>query len=88
LEDLDIPDSCPDNYIKDEKISITYKDEQKIEQTLVLRRVVYYDAEKKRLLQFLTNIFDMTTEEIGLLYKLRRAGIPKGCHLFNHHAPG
>ncbi|CAN5155428.1 IS4 family transposase [soil metagenome] len=71
LEDLDIPDNCPDNYIKDEKISITYKDEQKTEQPLVLRRVVYYDDEKKRMLQFLTNIFDMTTEEIGLLYKLR-----------------
>lgn len=71
LEDLDIPDSCPEGYIKDEKISISYKDGHKNEQTLVLRRVVYYDVEKKRLLQFLTNIFDMTTEQIGLLYKLR-----------------
>lgn len=56
---------------KDEKISISYKDGRKAEQTLVLPRVVFYDAEKKRLLQFLTNIFDMTTEEIGLLYKMR-----------------
>lgn len=71
LEDLDIPDDCPTSYIKDEKISIRYKDEQKIEQTLILRRVVYYDEEKKRLLQFLTNIFDMSTQEIGQLYKLR-----------------
>ena len=37
----------------------------------MLRRVVYYDTEKKTLLQFLTNIFDMTTAEIGLLYKMR-----------------
>lgn len=71
LEDLDIPEDCPTNYIKDEKISIRYKDEQKREQTLVLRRVVYYDEDKKRLLQFLTNIFDMSTQEIGQLYKLR-----------------
>lgn len=71
LEDLDIPDDCPTSYIKDEKISIRYKDEQKTEQTLILRRVVYYDEEKKRLLQFLTNIFDMSTQEIGQLYKLR-----------------
>lgn len=71
LEDLDIPDEAPTNYIKDEKISIRYKDEQKIEQTLILRRVVYYDEDKKRLLQFLTNIFDMSTQEIGQLYKLR-----------------
>lgn len=71
LEDLDILDDCSTSYIKDEKISIRYKDEQKIEQTLILRRVVYYDEEKKRLLQFLTNIFDMSTQEIGQLYKLR-----------------
>jgi hypothetical protein len=71
LEDLDIPEDCPTNYIKDEKISIRYKDEQKKEQTLVLRRVVYYDEDNKQLLQFLTNIFDMSTQEIGQLYKLR-----------------
>ena len=71
LEDLDIPDSCPDNYIKDEKISISYNDEHKQAQTLILRRVVYYDPNKKGLLQFLTNIFDMTAEEIGLIYKMR-----------------
>lgn len=70
LEDMDIADKCPDGYIKDEKIQISYKDEQKNEQALLLRRVVYYDDEKKRVLQFLTNIFDMTTEQIGLLYKL------------------
>lgn len=71
LEELDISDSCPEEYIKDEKIQISYKDEQQKEQLLFLRRVVYYDTEKKKILQFLTNIFDMTTEEIGLLYKLR-----------------
>ena len=71
LEDLEIPDETPTNYIKDEKISIRYKDEQSKEQALVLRRVVCYDEDKKRLLQFLTNIFDMSTEEIGQLYKLR-----------------
>lgn len=71
LEDLDISDDAPTNYIKDEKISIRYKDEQKTEQTLILRRVVYYDEDKKQLLQFLTNIFDMSTQEIGQLYKLR-----------------
>ena len=52
LEDLDIPDSCPAGYIKDEQICITYKDEQKTEQTLVLRRVVYYDTERKHCCSF------------------------------------
>jgi hypothetical protein len=71
LQDLDISDSCPAGYIKDEKISIKYKDENKKEQTIELRRVVYYDEPKKKILQFLTNIFDMNTEQIGLLYKQR-----------------
>lgn len=70
LEGLDIPDSCPAGYIKDEKIGLTYKDGQKTKQTLVLRRVVYHNREKKTRLQFLTNIFDRATEETGLLYKL------------------
>ncbi|WP_295654655.1 IS4 family transposase [uncultured Mucilaginibacter sp.] len=71
LEEAEIPDNIPAGYLKDEKIQISYKGEDQKEQLLFLRRVVYYDDEKKRLFQFLTNIFDMTVEEIGQLYKLR-----------------
>lgn len=71
LQDLDISDSCPEGYIKDEKISLKYKNENNQTQTLTLRRVVYYDETKKKILQFLTNIFDMDTEQIGQLYKQR-----------------
>ncbi len=71
LEEIDIPDDCPDNYIKDQKIQISYKDENNKEQLLTLRRVVYYDKEKDRIFQFLTNIFEMTAEQIGQLYKMR-----------------
>lgn len=71
LEEIEIPDSCPDNYIKDQKIQIIYKDEGGIAQLLTLRRVVYYDKEKDRVFQFLTNIFEMQAEQIGQLYKMR-----------------
>ena len=71
LEEIDIPDTCPDNYIKNEKIQMRYKDQTGQEQPLTLRRVVYYDKEKDRIFQFLTNIFEMTAEQIGLLYKMR-----------------
>ena len=71
LEEAEIPDNIPQGYLKDEKIQISYQDEHKKEQLLFLRRVVYYDDEKKGVFQFLTNIFDMTAEQIGLLYKLR-----------------
>lgn len=71
LQEIDIPDDCPADYIKDEKIQLRYKNESKEEQTLTLRRVVYYDKEKDRIFSFLTNIMDMTAEQIGLLYKMR-----------------
>lgn len=71
LQEIDIPDDLPDNYIKDQKIQIKYKDEGNIEQVMMLRRVVYYDKDKDRIFEFLTNIIDMTAEQIGLLYKMR-----------------
>jgi hypothetical protein len=71
LQDIEIPDDCADNYIKDEKIQIAYKDENGQQQLLTLRRVVCYDKEKDRVFEFLTNIFEMTGEQIGLLYKMR-----------------
>jgi hypothetical protein len=71
LAEIDIPDSCPDNYIKDEKIQIYYRDESGQEKVIALRRVVYYDKQKDKVFQFLTNIFEMTAEQIGLLYKMR-----------------
>lgn len=71
LQEAEIPDSIPNGYLKDEQIQISYQDEHQKEQLLFLRRVVYYDDEKKRVFQFLTNIFDMSAEQIGLLYKLR-----------------
>ena len=71
LQEIDIPDDLPDNYIKDQKIQIKYKDEGNIEQVMMLRRVVYYDKDKDRIFEFLSNIIDMTAEQIGLLYKMR-----------------
>lgn len=73
LEEIEIPDNCASGYIKDEKIQMKYKDENDLEQLLVLRRVVYYDAQKDKILQFITNIMEaaMDTEQIGLLYKMR-----------------
>lgn len=71
LEEYDIADGTPDGYIKDEQISITYKDENSQAQTLVLRRIVFYDAQKDKVFEFLTNIMDMQTEQIGLIYKQR-----------------
>jgi hypothetical protein len=71
LEEIDIPDEIPANYIKDQRIQVNYKNAEGVEQALILRRVVYYDKDKDRIFQFLTNIMEMTAEQIGLLYKMR-----------------
>ncbi len=69
LEEIDIPDRCPDNYIKDEKYRYVLK--MKAERSSYLHNAEWFIRTKKkdRIFQFLTNIFEMDTEQIGLLDK-------------------
>lgn len=55
--------------LKEEHIHLKYKD-GKDEKTLCLRKVTYRD-EKNRIYQFITNNFEISREEVALLYKLR-----------------
>lgn len=55
--------------LKEEHIHLTYK-EGKQEKSLCLRKVTYKD-DKKRLYEFITNNFEISREEVALLYKLR-----------------
>jgi len=55
--------------LKDEHIHLDYK-EKKENKKLCLRKVSYRD-EKGRLYRFITNNFEITAEEVALLYKLR-----------------
>lgn len=71
LEEIELPPDCPDGYLKDEKIRLRYKDAGGEEKTVVLRRVVFYDAQKDRVLQFVSNIMDMEAGQIGQIYKQR-----------------
>lgn len=71
LEEIELPDHAPDNYLKDEKIQVKYKNENNKRQWLTLRRIAYYNKEKDRVEAFLTNIMDMEAEQIGMLYKMR-----------------
>jgi len=54
---------------KEEIIEVTYK-ENKEEKTVKLRRIYYID-EKMRQFVFITNNFDITAEEVALIYKKR-----------------
>ena len=55
--------------MKEEHIHLKYTENKK-EQTLCLRKVTYRD-EKGRIYQFITNNWDITAEEVALIYKYR-----------------
>jgi hypothetical protein len=55
--------------MKVEHIHLQYKDDKK-QKTLCLRKVTYRD-EKGRIYQFITNNWDITAEEVALIYKYR-----------------
>lgn len=55
--------------LKEEHIHITYQQEKK-NKTLCLRKVTYRD-DKNRVYEFITNNFEISREEVALLYKLR-----------------
>jgi hypothetical protein len=56
--------------IKEEIIELSYK-EGKETKSLKLRRVTYKDSTTNKVLVFLTNIFELTNDEIALIYKNR-----------------
>jgi IS4 transposase len=55
--------------MKVEHIHLQYKEDKK-QKTLCLRKVTYRD-EKGRIYQFITNNWDITAEEVALIYKHR-----------------
>jgi hypothetical protein len=54
----------------DQKIRLATK-QAKTDYPIALRRVKFYDAERRKTLVFLTNNFDITAFEVALLYKNR-----------------
>jgi len=55
--------------LKEEHIHLKYKDEN-TEKTLCLRKVSYRD-DKGRIYEFITNNFEISNEEVALIYKIR-----------------
>ncbi|WP_300597123.1 IS4 family transposase [Niabella sp.] len=64
-------DTSADNILKEAIIEQTYKDEDGQEQTLRLRRIAWWDQEKQRSFEFITNNFELDAAIIALLYKYR-----------------
>ena len=57
--------------LKEEHIHLKYTDEKQ-EKTLCLRKVTYRD-DKGRIYEFITNNFEISNEEVALIYKIREA---------------
>lgn len=68
-KEFDIPDDADSGVLKDEEIILYYGDKKKDEHRA--RRIAYWDSENKRLFEFITNNFDLTSEKIALIYKKR-----------------
>ncbi len=65
-------DECSaDNILKEAVIEQVYKDEEGEDKTLRLRRIAWWDEEKERSFEFITNNFELDAATIALLYKYR-----------------
>jgi len=69
-QEYDIPDNIDQGVIKDESISLTYK-EDGLDKQIELRRVAYWAEDRQRLLIFISNNFELSAEMIALIYKKR-----------------
>jgi hypothetical protein len=61
----------PQALLKDECIKQSYKDDNANEQTLELRRIAWWDANKEQAYEFITNNFEISAITIAEIYKYR-----------------
>lgn len=68
-KEFDIPDDADSGILKDEEIELSYGEKKALKHKA--RRIAYWDNVTKRAFEFITNNFDLTAEEIALIYKKR-----------------
>jgi len=68
-KEYDIPNDADSGVLKDEQIILYYGDKKEKEHRS--RRIAYWDSENDRLLEFITNNFELSAEKIALIYKKR-----------------
>ena len=68
-EEFDIPEGADSGILKDEEIILYYGDNKKKQHRA--RRIAFWDSENGRLLEFITNNFELTAEKAALIYKKR-----------------
>ncbi len=68
-KEFDIPDDADTGVLKDEEIELSYGENKKLKHKA--RRVAYWDSVNQRVFEFITNNFELTAEEVALIYKKR-----------------
>ncbi len=66
IEEFDLSDTASDAVLKDERISV-----QKDGKTIELRRIAYWDADKNKVFEFISNNFLIAPDKIAAIYKHR-----------------
>ena len=68
-QEFDIPDDVHAGVLKDEEIELFYgENKQQIHRA---RRIAFWDDENNRVFEFITNNFELSADEIALIYKKR-----------------
>jgi len=73
-KEFDIPDDADSGVLEDEEIDLSYGEKKELKHRA--RRVAYWDSTNKRLFEFITNNFELTAEEIALIYKKLKQNFP------------
>ena len=68
-QEFDIPDDAHAGVLKDEEIELLYGKNKVLRHKA--RRIAFWDDENGRVFEFITNNFDLSSEEITLIYKKR-----------------
>jgi len=71
LAEKDPGEGTSPNVLRDETITQTYKDASGQVQSLVIRRIAWWDEKNRRAFEFITNAFDLEAEIIAQIYKFR-----------------
>ncbi|MBZ9729436.1 IS4 family transposase [Salegentibacter sp. JZCK2] len=66
IAEFDLSDTASDAVLKDERIRVHKK-----ETTIELRRIAYWDSEKEKVFEFITNHFELEPDKIASIYKHR-----------------
>lgn len=68
---MELPPNSSDNILLDEKIELPIRENGSIVNHLSLRRVVFWDEKHKVCYEFISNLYDLSAEQITQIYKHR-----------------